>query len=39
MLAGTGREAALAGAQQANATNAAQKEKDAQRDKEGKSEK
>lgn len=39
MLAGTGREAALAGAQQANATNAAQKEKDAQRDKEAKSEK
>jgi hypothetical protein len=39
MLAGTGREAALAGAQQANATNAAQKEKDAQKEKEGKSEK
>jgi hypothetical protein len=39
MLAGTGREAALAGAQQANATNAAQKEKDAAKEKEGKSEK
>ena len=39
MLAGTGREAALAGAQQANATNAAQKEKDAQKEKEAKSEK
>ena len=34
MLAGTGREAALAGAQQANATNAAQKEKDAAKEKE-----
>jgi cytochrome bd-type quinol oxidase subunit 2 len=39
MLAGTGREAALAGAQQANATNAAQKEKDAAKEKEAKSEK
>ena len=39
MLAGTGREAALAGAQQANATNAAEKEKDAAKEKEGKSEK
>lgn len=36
MLAGTGREAALAGAQQANATNAAQKEKDATKEKEAK---
>lgn len=36
MLAGTGREAALAGAQQANATNAAQKEKDAAKEKEAK---
>ena len=39
MLAGTGREAALAGAQQANATNAAQKEKETQKEKEAKSEK
>lgn len=38
MLAGTGREAALAGAQQANATNAAQKEKDA-KEKESKQDK